>query len=57
VVFGARDWQQGGVLSNFGIAQYAKNVHKVEVIESVMEEECKGLLDIFFAGLRNKNDK
>ncbi len=54
VVFGARDWQQGGVLSNFGITQYAKNVHKVEVIESVMEEECKGLLDSFFDKLRKK---
>jgi len=54
VVFGARDWQQGGVLSNFGIAQYAKNVHKVEVIEGIMEEECKGLLDSFFSDLRNK---
>jgi len=54
VVFGARDWQQGGVLSNFGIAQYAKNIHKVEVIEGIMEEECKGLLDSFFSDLRNK---
>jgi len=54
VVFGARDWQQGGVLSNFGIARYAKNVHKVEVIESVLEEECKGLLDSFFGKLRKK---
>ena len=54
VVFGARDWQQGGVLSNFGIAQYAKNVHKVEVIEGIMEEECKGLLDVFFDKLRKK---
>ncbi len=52
VIFGARDWQQGGVLSNFGIAQYAKNVHKVEVIEGVMEEECKSLLNRFFDKLR-----
>ena len=57
VVFGARDWQQGGVLSNFGIAQYAKNVHKVEVIEGIMEEECKALLNDFFSGLRNSDKK
>jgi tRNA(adenine34) deaminase len=52
LVFGARDWQQGGVFSNFGIAQYAKNTHKVEVIECVLEEECKALLQAFFKKLR-----
>ncbi len=54
LVFGVRDWQQGGALSNFGIVQYAKHTHKVEVIESVIEAECKELLDLFFSKLRNK---
>ena len=54
VVFGARDWQQGGVLSNFGIAQFPKNIHKIDVIEGVMEEECKMLLDDFFGKMRGK---
>jgi len=52
VVFGARDWPQGGTLSNFGIVQYPKNIHKVAVIEGVLEEECKALLQIFFARVR-----
>ena len=54
LVFGVRDWQMGGTFSNFGIVQYAKNTHKVEVIEGVSEAECKELLDSFFSRLRNK---
>jgi tRNA(adenine34) deaminase len=52
LVFGARDWQQGGVFSNFGIAQFVKHTHQVEVIESVLEDECKALLQAFFKKLR-----
>ena len=55
VVFGTRDWQQGGTLSNFGIVQFPKNIHKVEVIEGIMEEECKRLLDEFFTKMRGKD--
>ncbi len=53
VVFGVRDWQQGGVLSNFRITQHKNNVHKVEVIEGILEEECKAILNNFFKKLRN----
>ncbi len=52
LVFGARDWQQGGVFSNFGIAQFVKHTHQVEVIEGVLEDECKALLQTFFKKLR-----
>lgn len=54
VVFGARDWPQGGTLSNFGIVQYPKNIHKVAVIEGVLEDECKELLQTFFTRLRSR---
>jgi len=53
LVFGARDWQQGGVLSNFGITLQKRNLHKVEVIEGILEEECKAILDDFFKKLRS----
>ncbi len=52
VVFGVRDWPQGGTLSNFGIVQYPKNIHTVAVIEGVLEEECKAVLQRFFTRLR-----
>ncbi|MCX7846571.1 MAG: tRNA adenosine(34) deaminase TadA [bacterium] len=52
LVFGARDWQQGGTLSNFGIVNYPKNLHKVAVIEGILEDECKQLLQSFFTRLR-----
>jgi len=55
LIFGTRDWQQGGALSNFGIANYAKNIHKVEVIEGVLETECKAFLSGFFSRLRHKD--
>lgn len=57
LVFGVRDWQQGGALSNFGIVHFPKHVHQVEVIEGVLEQECKQLLIEFFDQLRTKNQK
>ena len=54
LVFGTRDWQQGGALSNFGIVRFAKNTHQVEVIEGVLEAESKALLDEFFARVRQR---
>ena len=52
LVFGVRDWQQGGALSNFGIAQFPKHVHQVAVIEGILEQECKQQLTEFFNRLR-----
>ena len=52
VVFGTRDWQMGGTLSNFGIVQFVKNTHTVAVIEGVLEAECAALLKQFFSALR-----
>jgi tRNA(adenine34) deaminase len=57
LVFGVRDWQQGGALSNFGIVHFPKHVHQVEVIEGVLEQECKEILTEFFDQLRAKNQK
>jgi tRNA(adenine34) deaminase len=55
LVFGVRDWQQGGALSNFGIVHFPKQVHQVDVIEGVLEQECKHVLTEFFNRLRTKN--
>ena len=56
VVFGTRDWQQGGLLSNFGIARFPKHTHRVDVIEGVCEIECREMLQIFFDTLRSKRN-
>ena len=53
VVFGTRDWSQGGLLSNFGITQHKERVHKIEIIEGILEEECKEILNNFFKKIRN----
>jgi tRNA(adenine34) deaminase len=52
LVFGVRDWQQGGALSNFGIVQFPKHVHQLAVIEGILEHECKQVLTEFFGRLR-----
>ena len=54
VVFGVRDWQQGGLLSNFSIATFKNSNHKIEVIEGIRELECKALLDKFFQKIRTR---
>ncbi len=53
VVFGTRDWPQGGLLSNFGITQHKKSVHKIEIIEGILEDECQKILNKFFKKIRN----
>ena len=52
VIFGTRDWQQGGLLSNFSIANFKNSNHKVEVIEGICESKCQKLLNNFFEKIR-----
>ena len=51
VVFGARDWERGALLSNANLA----NTYfggKVEALEGFCSEECEKLLKDFFASRR-----
>lgn len=57
VVFGVRDFQQGGLLSTVNIATYMKKIHAIECIEGICEEECRNMLAQFFAKLRGKQKK
>ena len=54
VVFGTRDWQLGGLLSNFKICQHKNNGCKTEIIEGILEDECQLILNKFFKKLRKK---
>jgi tRNA(adenine34) deaminase len=52
VVFGAADPRRGGAVSVFNILQHPNLNHRCEVIAGVCEDECRELLQSFFAERR-----
>lgn len=52
VVFGAMDERAGGCGSVFNIAENKQLNHQIEIIQGIMEEESKELLQTFFEKLR-----
>jgi tRNA(adenine34) deaminase len=48
LVFGSRDLRFGGVRSKFRLADSEILNHRVEVVESVLADECVSLLQRFF---------
>ena len=53
VVFGARDAKGGGVVSKAQLFRPGLFNHNLEFREGVLEEECRGLLQDFFAARRS----
>ena len=51
VVFGARDWERGALLSNANLANTWTG-GKVEVLEGFCSSECEALLKDFFSSRR-----
>jgi len=51
VVFGARDWERGALLSNANLSHTFPGA-STEVIEGICSSECEALLKDFFAALR-----
>jgi tRNA(adenine34) deaminase len=54
LVYGARDERAGAVDSHFGICSSDQLNHRIEVIEGVLEDECRELMKKFFKGRRQK---
>jgi tRNA(adenine34) deaminase len=52
VVFGCRDPKAGAVRSLYAALEDPRAPHRVQVIESVLEEESRALLESFFERLR-----
>ena len=48
VVFGTRDPQRGGAVSVFNILKHPNLNHRSDVVEGVLEEQCRELLTAFF---------
>ncbi len=55
VVFGAMDYNWGGVGSLLDLSHDPRINHELQVVSGVMEKECRELLQSFFNGLRNRN--
>ncbi len=52
VVYGCSDPKAGAVKTLYGIGQDPRLNHRFEVVSGVLEEECSGRLQRFFAALR-----
>jgi tRNA(adenine34) deaminase len=56
VVFGARDAKGGAAGSALNLLQFPSLNHRCEITSGVREEECRALLQTFFAEQRAKNE-
>lgn len=57
VVFGASDAKGGAAGSALNLLQFPGLNHQCEITHGVREAECRALLQTFFAGQREKNEK
>jgi tRNA(adenine34) deaminase len=48
LVFGAREPKAGAVVSTLRALEHEALNHRVEVVEGVLEEECRGVVQAFF---------
>lgn len=54
LVFGAKDYRSGACGSIYNIANDERLNHRIEVVECVLENECRTILQDFFKGKRTK---
>jgi tRNA(adenine34) deaminase len=52
LVFGAREPKAGAVVSTLRALEHEALNHRVEVVEGVLEEECRAVVQAFFRGRR-----
>ncbi|MEI6564215.1 MAG: tRNA adenosine(34) deaminase TadA [bacterium] len=55
VVFGVADLMRGGAVSAFNILNHPQLNHRPEVIQGILEDPCRALLQDFFRKKRNTN--
>ncbi len=56
VVFGVPDPQRGGAVSVFTILNHPQLNHRPEVVQGVLEAECREMLQTFFKARRRKTE-
>jgi tRNA(adenine34) deaminase len=52
VVFGVADPKRGGAVSVFNIVRHPDLIHRCEVVQNVLEDECRFILQDFFRAKR-----
>lgn len=53
IVYGAADLKAGAAWSLYNIPQDRRLNHRIDLVDGVLSEECAGLLEEFFGGLRD----
>jgi tRNA(adenine34) deaminase len=53
LVFGTPDPKSGAITSHFHLAEAAELNHKIATVSGILEEECRSLLQAFFASRRS----
>lgn len=54
LIFGARDPKAGCAGSLYNLLEDPRFNHRVEIVESILEEECRDIIKTFFRNKRNK---
>ena len=54
VIYGAYDKKRGGLGGSINLSEHKSAHHKMEVIDGILENECKLNLKIWFRKLRNQ---
>jgi tRNA(adenine34) deaminase len=57
VVFGVPDPKRGGAVSVFNILNHPQLNHRPEIIQGILEEPCRDMLQDFFRKKRNSSRK
>ncbi len=57
VVFGTPDPRRGGAVSLFSILDHPQLNHRAEVVQGILETECRALLQDFFRARRGDSDE
>ena len=54
VIFGARDPKAGCAGSLYNLLEDSRFNHRVEVVEGIMEEQCRDIIKTFFRNKRSQ---
>jgi tRNA(adenine34) deaminase len=54
VIFGARDPKAGCAGSLYNLLQDSRFNHRIEIVEGIMEEQCRNIIRDFFCNKRNQ---
>lgn len=57
VVFGIADPQRGGAVSVFSILNHPQLNHRPEILQGILQEPCRALLQDFFRNKRKKKSR